>query len=327
MPQAPLAAQPRAEADALERRGVLRYQAPLRVDRQQAEAVMRQFLSGKVQVARDCAREAVLTEAFVVHLPFWSVWGRGLAYAFGQQKVGSGDNERWEPREKKAAREMSWNAPACEVGEFGVRRIGLEGCPMEPFNPDALHRTGMVFEPVGSPRAALEAARASFEDTIRKDASLSRVNQLFTRLTRPRLGLLYYPLWVTRYTYRGRAFQVVVDGVNGQVLYGKAPGSVGYRAAVLVGGMAVGSVVAVDVPTAILLSSSSDDDSPVGLALAAFVVGMIILGWAYRTFRHAEHYEYHKYKGKAEGPLGQDLEAMLPGELQQIGQAVLGDRR
>lgn len=283
--------------------GVRRYQAPVRVDAENAVRQLKTFLSGKFQVARDCSRQAQVSEVFLVHLPFWAVWGRGVAYAFGQVQVGSGDHKRWEPREKKAVRELTWNAPACEVGEFGVRQVSLEGCPLEPFNPDTLHRSGMVFEPVGSAENALEAARTSFDHTIRDEVSMGRTSQVFSRLVRTRLGLVYYPLWVIRYQYRSRAFQVVVDGVTGQVLYGKAPGSVGYRAAVLVGGMASGAVLAIDVPALMLSSmSGSDDDFPLAIALGAFVLGLVLMFGAYRTFRYAEHYEYHRYgKPKSEG--------------------------
>ncbi len=283
--------------------GVRRYQAPLNITRDQAVQALSGFLSGKVQVARDAARGAQLQEAFLVHLPFWAVWGRGVAYAFGQVKVGSGDNERWEPREKKAARELTWNSPACEVGEFGVRGISLEGCPLEPFNPDALHRTGMVFEPVGAETGALEAARKDFEATIRGAVEMGRTAQLFTRLVRTRLGVLYYPLWVLRYLYRGRAFQVVVDGVKGEVLYGKAPGSVIYRAAVLVAGMALGAVAAIDIPALIMSASSSSDDNPFIFALIVFVVGLVIMYGSYRVFRYGEHYEYHRYQSGRSGKL------------------------
>lgn len=279
--------------------GVRRYQAPVRVNADAAVSELQKFLSGKFQVARDCARLSQVTEVFLVHLPFWGVWGRGVAYAFGQVQVGSGDNRRWEPREKKAVRELTWNAPACEVGEFGVRQVSLEGVPLEPFNPDALHRSGMVFEPVGSEENALEAARASFDQTIQSQVSMGRTSQVFTRLVRARLGLVYYPLWVLRYHYRSRAFQVVVDGYTGQVLYGKAPGSVGYRAAVLVGGMAAGAVMTVDVPVLSLAATAgTDEDFPFVIALGAFVIGLGIMFGAYRTFRYGEHYEYHRY-GKA----------------------------
>jgi hypothetical protein len=211
-------------------------------------------------------------------------------------QVGSGDHKRWEPREKKTVRELTWNAPACEVGEFGVRQVSLEGCALEPFNPDVLHRSGMVFEPVGSEENALEAARSSFDETIRGAVSMGRTSQVFTRLVRARLGLVYYPLWVIRYQYRSRAFQVVVDGVTGQVLYGKAPGSVSYRAAVLVGGMAAGAALAIDVPALALSGlSGSDDDFLLVVALGAFIIGLGLMFGAYRTFRYGEHYEYHRY--------------------------------
>ena len=280
--------------------GVRRYQVPQRVGRDQAVAEFQRFLSGKVQIARDAAQQARLTEVFLVHLPFWSVWARGAAWAFGQQRVGSGDKQRYEPREKKVVRELSWNAPACEVGEFGVKRVSLKGCPLEPFDAAGLHRTGMVFEPVGSEQNALKAAEDQFSKQIRSSAELSRTGQLFIRLINTRLGLVYFPLWVVRYTYRGRSFQIVVDGFNGDVLYGKAPGSVGYRAAVLVGGMAAGAFLAIDIPSAILLSSSSDDEGPFIFALAAFAAGAALMVSAYRTFRHGEHYEYHRYKTASE---------------------------
>jgi hypothetical protein len=310
--------------------GVRRYQAPLKIERDQAVAAWKRFLSGKFQVARDAAGQSTLSEVFLVHLPFWGVWGRAAAYAFGQVKVGSGDHSHYEPREKKVVREMSWNCPACEVGEFGVRQISLDGEPerlgLLPFNADVLHRTGMVFEPVSAEQTALEAARAEFENTVRGELSMERTAQVFTRLLRPRMGLVYYPLWVIRYLYRGRSFQVVVDGVDGQVLYGKAPGSVAYRAAALVGGMAAGSVVAIDVPALILgatnSSRSSNDSGGNSLifALILFVVGLGIIYASYRTFRYGEHYEYHRY-GAAKGSVV-GIPLNLPGNLRQVTDVV-----
>jgi hypothetical protein len=296
-------------------RGVRRYQAPLRTTRDQAEAAFRSFVSGKYQVARDCARTAALSEVFLVHLPFWGVWGRGVAWAFGQDQVGPGDNKRYEPREKKVVKEMNYNCPACEVGEFGVRQISLEGCPLEPFDPAGLHRSGMVFEPVGSSQTVLEAARETFMETVREAINLDRTEQVFARLTRPRMGLVYYPLWMLRYHYRGRAFQVVVDGFNGQVLYGKAPGSVGYRAGALVGGMALGAVMTVDVPVLVLMIS--DEDAPLMIAGAALLGGLGILYAAYRIFRFGEHYEYHRF-GRPKGSTLPGMPSQLPGSLKDV---------
>lgn len=281
--------------------GVRRYQVPVRAGRETLEKTFRGFVSGKYQVARDCASQARISEIFLVHLPFWTVWGRGVAWAFGQQEVGSGDSKHYEPREKRAVSELSWNSPACEVGEFGVQRVSLDGRPLEPFDAASLHRTGMVFEPVGSAIDSLEAARSQFSRTVKKEISLDRTEQQFVRLINTRQGLVYYPLWVIRYLYRGRSFQVVIDGFDGQVIYGKAPGSVAYRAGVLIGGMAVGSVLAIDIPALILMNTSSSKDSPWIIALIAFVGGFGMMFSAYHTFRRGEHYEYHRYPALASG--------------------------
>jgi hypothetical protein len=94
---------------------------------------------------------------------------------------------------------------------------------------------------------------------------------------------------VLRYLYRGRAFQVVVDGFTGKVLYGKAPGNTIYRAGVLVLGMAIGAFLAITIPSFIL---GADDGEIVFFALGLFAVGLGIMYASYRAFRYGEQYEY-----------------------------------
>ena len=277
--------------------GIRRYQIPQRVDRDAAAAAYQKFLSGSMAIARDVHRTAHLSEVLMVHLPFWASWGRAVGWIFGEKEVGDSDHRRYEPREVRIVEEMSWNAAACEVGEFGVTEINLAGRPLEPYAADDLHRTGMVFEPVGSADEAMQMANKDFEQRAVAKANLDRVSQSFVRTLRPRQALVYYPLWVLRYTYRQRAFQVVVDGFSGEVLYGKAPGNSWYRAAVLVGGMAVGAGVAIDIPMLVLNAGSNSDHGGGTFALIAFVAGLGIMYTAYRTFRYGEHYEYRRYKG------------------------------
>jgi DNA-directed RNA polymerase subunit RPC12/RpoP len=278
-------------------RGLRRYQVPLRTRREDALNALRQFFKN-VAIARDVGRRAQVTESFLVYLPYWVVWGRAAAWAFGEKKVGSGDSSHYEPREIRIVQEMTWSGAACDVGEFGVTEIPKTDQTMEPFDPDALHRAGMVFQPVGSFSDARAAAEKQFQDQVRQKADLDRVSQLFVRFFRQRFGLVYYPLWVLRYSYRGRAFQVVVDGYSGKTLYGKAPGNSLYRAAVLVGGMAVGAFLAIDVP-AFILSQSSDSNSGPGLfVLLLFVGGLALMFTAYRRFRYGEQYEYRSAGSK-----------------------------
>jgi hypothetical protein len=276
--------------------GVRRYQVPMRTAREQAVAMLKGFL-GNWAVALDARSQAQVSEVFVTYLPFWTLWGRALGWAFGEKKVGSGKNQHYEPREVKIAQEMVWTGAACDVGEFGVQQVQLTNQPFEPFDGEALHARGMVFEPVSSLSEARQAAEKEFEKKASAAAGLDRLSQLFVRFVNQRFGLVYYPLWIIRYLYRGRAFQVVVDGFSGKVLYGKAPGNVFYRAAVLVGGMALGAFVALDVSTSLVLaagasSGSRDNTVLFGLAFGALVVGISFIFLAYQAFRYGEYYEY-----------------------------------
>jgi hypothetical protein len=292
-------------------RGIWRYQVPQRVPREAAMGAWQKFLSGNMAIARDAARQARLTEAFLVYLPFWTVWGRVAAWVFGQEKVGSGDHAHYEAREVRVVQEMTWNGAACDVGEFGVTQIPPVDQDLQPFDPEVLHHAGMVFEPVSSFSEARSAAEKRFQEQVRQKASLDRLSQIFVRFLRRRFGLVYHPLWVLRYLYRERAFQVVVNGYTGSVLYGKAPGNTIYRAAVLVAGMAVGAFLAVDVPAFLISansSSSSDGSGLCGFTLFAFLAGLGLMATAYRTFRRGEQFEYRssarlKIAGGLDNPL------------------------
>jgi len=279
--------------------GVRRYQVANRINRQQAIQATQKFLSSRIAIARDAARVAQVSEVILVYLPFWAAWGRGLGWAFGRKQVGSGNDRHYEPREVRVVEELSWNGAACDVGEFGVTVISLNDRTLEPFNADTLHNAGMVFEPVGSAIAALQNAQTEFETLLREKTRLDQISQTFVRIVRPRLGLVYYPLWIVRYLYRGRSFQVAVDGFNGETLYGKAPGSVLYRSLALVAGIAAGAFISIDIPALIL--SSKDSDSSLEGSLAAFILGFIIMYGAYRIFRYGEHYEYRRYKSRQPG--------------------------
>jgi hypothetical protein len=272
-------------------RGLLRYQVPQHIGRQQAIDALHKFLSSNPAIAPAAARQSQLREALPVHLPFWTIWARTAAWVFGEKQVGSGDNRHYEPREVRVVQDMTWNGAACDVGELGVPHVPPVQNDLQPFNPQVLHDAGMVFEPLGSFSQAWENADQRFQKQVEKSAALDRVSQTFVRGLRRRDALVYHPLWVLRYLFRGRAFQVVVDGYTGKVLYGKAPGNTLYRAAVLVFGMAVGAFLAIDVP-AFLLYISGGKDNLTGVALAVLVAGIGVMAVAYRTFRHGEQYEY-----------------------------------
>ena len=292
-------------------RGLQRFQVPQRLEREGAIGSFRKFLTSSMAIARGAARQAQLIEALLVFLPFWTIWGRVAAWAFGQEKVGSGDDARYEPREIRVVQDMTWNGAACDVGEFGVTQVPTVDHDLQPFDPDALHAAGMVFEPMNSFSDARRAAAERFNQQVTQKSKLDRLAQLFMRTFRRRYALVYHPLWVMRYSHRGRVFQVVVDAYSGKVLYGKAPGNTLYRAAVLVLGMALGAFLAVDAPAFLVGASQGESGGVFMFALALLGVGIGIMFAAYRAFRHGEQYEFRASAPKTIPGLGAPLEMSL----------------
>lgn len=299
-------------------RGLRRYQVTQRIQRENAREALGRFFTSSLAIARDAARLAEVSEVFLVNLPFWAIWGRMAGWAFGEKRVGSGDDRRYEPREVRLVQEMTWTEAACDVGEFGVSNLPLTDQALEPFNSEQLHRAGMVFEPVNSFQEARQDAEADFQQSFQRRAGLDRLSQLFARPFRQRHGLVYYPLWVLRYLYKGRAFQVVVDGNSGEVLYGKAPGNTIYRAATLVLGMAAGAFLAVDGTALIVYLLSDSSDSPFWLAVLSFAGGLALMYTAYRRFRYGEQYEVNKSRRSA-SLFKQKSPASLENPLQMLG--------
>jgi hypothetical protein len=269
-------------------RGIRRWQVSSRLERPQALEVVKTFFSG-LNKARDLKREAQINDLFLVYLPYWRVTAFVAGWLFGRVK--SGDKST-KPVEVEILEDMNWNDAAVDVSEFGVHRVAVRPGDLEPFDSEQLHARAMVFEPVESPSEAIDEADQHFIHRGRQKRSLKQKYFEKFHMLRRRLSLVYYPLWVARYQYKDRSYQIVVDGVSGEILYGKAPGNIFYRAAMLVGGMATGTFILVNgtILAGGLLAESSDSDGcgfiliPLGLG-----IGLIVAG--YSRFRYGEEVE------------------------------------
>lgn len=308
-------------------RGIQRWHVPRRIDRAGAEAGARGFLSG-MRKARDLSRAARIEEVLLVYLPFWRVAATVAGWLFGRTRK---DKDETKPDEHYVFESMHWNDAAVDVAEFGVHRIIVSRDDLQPFDSQALHAEAMVFEPSESQTEALDEASAHFRYRSRAQANQTRTTYENIQLLRPEFSLVYYPMWLVRYSYRNRVYQVVVDGVHGRVMYGKAPGNILYRAAALVTGLAVGNLVLVNgTILAGIIFTDSDEGGLAGLLLPMVLgIGFIIYG--YRQFRYGEEVEDKpKEFQKAVTPPGQGIFGAIPKisdlpKMMQSGMTLLED--
>ena len=269
-------------------RGLRRWQIRRTVERDQALNCVQSFFSG-IKKAGDLQKTAEIKDLFLVYLPYWRVEAYVAGWMFGRVKSGK-DSSR--PIEVEIAEMMHWNDAAVDVSEFGVHRVTLSKNDLQPYDAELLHAEAMVFEPAESRTEAVRESEDYFVSLARGKKNLrQKYYEKFHQL-RQRLSIVYYPLWVARYVYKGRNYQVVVDGKQGKIVYGKAPGNLYYRAAALVAGLALGNLVLVD-GTALLLGtmSQSDDGGGFGFAIGALIAGVALIAWGYRSFRYGEEVE------------------------------------
>jgi hypothetical protein len=142
----------------------------------------------------------------------------------------------------------------------------------------------MVFRPSRSlEETAVELNERAIAD-IQRANRLDRVTFSWIASMRRRVALVYYPLWVVRYGFRGRTYQVLVDAEDGSLAYAKAPGNHFYRAFSLVGACAGACFVG----TTILQHAGQFLRSENGL-MGLGMIGLILAGlvyWGYSQFRH-----------------------------------------
>jgi hypothetical protein len=265
--------------------GVRRLAVEPEVNAARARETARRWLGKGWSKDPKLRREAEIGEAFLCFLPFYRITADVVGYVLGQEKRTRTVNKRTEVYyvdvELRVEQSFDRTVPGLNVAEWGIERVDLQGDVLVPFDEERLARLGMVFPPTGSELEALSRAVAEFSDAADPSGRLHSVRFKFLEALRQRLAVIYYPLWVVRYRYRNRSYQVLVDAQDGTVAYGKAPGNDVYRAAMLVLSQAAAGFVGT---TGARLALSADDGA-IALLLISGAIATAILFWGWRKFR------------------------------------------
>ena len=270
--------------------GVPRWQIRHTIERAQVLQTVKGFFNG-LDKAINLQQRAAITETFLVYLPFWRVRAQVAGWRLGRVRK---DKDSTKPVEVEILEAMQWGDAAADVAEFGVQQVQFPSRGLELFNQDVLSREGMVFEPAESETDALAEAAGNFAYQGRQKKNLSATYFERFFVLRQKLSIVYYPLWIVRYQFKQRSYQVVVDGAQNRVLYGKAPGNLLFRAAMLVGGMAIGNFLLVHGTIAafrIMSEMNSSDSDNFWFLFIPPIVGAMACFFGYRKFRYGEEVE------------------------------------
>lgn len=268
-------------------RGVVRLMVLDRLDRERATRTVRDWLGRGIRKDPALRREARFQEAFLAWFPFVRARLDAIGWILGTKTTRRKRGNRWEtvhvPVERAVESDVDLTVPAADMAEFGVHRVNLAGDEILPLDEERLRARGMVFRPSRSLEEMAARLREQGLEAAWRSAAVDRVTFSWLTSVRRRIGLVYYPLWVVRYAFRGRTYQVLVDAEGGNLAYGKAPGNHLYRAVCVVTSCAGAAFVGTSLlqHLDVLLRS---DDALKGLALVGLALAGLVY-WGYRQFR------------------------------------------
>jgi hypothetical protein len=150
----------------------------------------------------------------------------------------------------------------------------------------------MLFNIVSSEKEITDFAQGQFIQEAVNSASVDQITFQHNDLVRPGTNIVYYPLWVVRYVFQNRTYQVVVDGEDGAICYGKAPGNNLYRAITGIFGTAFGTYLLTffGIFGIVGSSSSSWKGAAIGYIICV-VIGIFLIKWAWKKFRYGGEVE------------------------------------
>lgn len=275
--------------------GVIKYNVVKKVQRNIAIQNMFNWLGKGFAKARGLKNTAKLDDAFLVYIPYWRVRADVIGWVFGKERRTQTVNGRtttyYVDVEKKIQKQYDRTYAACDVAELGVRKVNLAGDEMLPVNFENLQSEGMMFNIISSEKEVTDIAKSQFVEEAVNSVRVDQITFQHNDLVRPNVSIVYYPLWVVRYIFQGKTYQVVVDGDDGSICYGKAPGNNLYRAVMGIFGTAIGTYLITFFGIFGIIGDGDSAKAAFAVYVFAFIFGIIIMMWGYKKFRYGGEVE------------------------------------
>ena len=190
-------------------------------DEKQIEDPIRSWMRSGFLKPGDLAKKSKISEKNLVYLPFWVV----SAQAKSSYK---GIFERIAPpivKEGKIDKEYNWLVLAREASDFPTREydVPLEG--KIPYDFRKIEGFAKVLNSEIDREEAVELAKQQIEAHHRflLKQDVDRIIEIQTNLNIKQVVYLHAPVWFINYTYKGKMYQLIIDGAAGMALKGDIP--------------------------------------------------------------------------------------------------------
>jgi len=169
----------------------------------------------------DLARKSKITGRDLVYLPFWMV-------SVEAKSTYKGIFERISPaivKEGTISKEYDWLVLAREASGFPTHEyeVPLEG--KIPFDFRKIEGFAKLLNSEMDRNAALEIAKQQIEDHHRflLQQDVDKIIEINTEVTQKQTVYLHAPIWFIKYEYKGKDYQLIIEGTSGTALKGDIP--------------------------------------------------------------------------------------------------------
>ena len=259
---------------------------------QSIEAVQRWWKGGFK--ARDLKTQGKITETYQIYVPFWRLKARAAGWVCGYRTETHRDSKgnthtKRVPLEKMILRDFDWSRVACDPGEIGIEHLrNFEGEAI--LNEDAVP----TFEVTTSRSDAIAKGSQQVMSEATAYTGVPTVTFQDIHVFPKGLSIIFYPIWVVRYTYSDRIYFATVDGVTGMVLSGRAPGDNLWRSITMSAGMAIGGI---GFSFCTWLGLTYPSQESIGVAVVGAIISLGIAAGAFAFFRYGSEMTTGDVKG------------------------------
>jgi DNA-directed RNA polymerase subunit RPC12/RpoP len=190
-------------------------------DASQIEEPIRNWMRSGFLKPSDLAKIARLTEKELIYLPFWMVSAEA-------RSTYKGIFERISPpivKEGKIEKKYDWLVLAREASMFPTREydVPLEG--KIPYDFRKIEGFAKVLNSEIDRSKAEQIAKQQIEEHHRflLTQDVDKIVEMKTEVDIVQMVYLHAPIWFIKYEYKGRVYQLLIDGATGMGIKGDIP--------------------------------------------------------------------------------------------------------
>jgi len=189
----------------------------------QVDELIRDWMRSGFMKPSDLAKKSKILEKNLVYLPFWVV-------SVEAKTSYKGIFERIAPpivKEGKIQKEYNWLVLAREAAGFPTREydVPLEG--KIPYDFRKIEGFAKVLNSEIDRDEALELTKQQIEAHHRYllQQDVDKIVEIYTKINVKQAVYLHAPVWFVKYEYKGKTYQLIMDGATGMALKGDIPSS------------------------------------------------------------------------------------------------------